>query len=536
METKVQLDQALAELDSLDQLDSQPVETAVATKESDIVSADETAVPIQLMPEEEFDGTMNQLNRFVGTIYEELEEVDSSFKKVSNYFFEEADRWAEAAEKKDDSLFSDEGKNAIATVAIGVVVNGFGNIVKAWEANKKIHTYKQLCSKIVKSKGPHIESMVNLAERAVGSAIEELDALTETEMDASLAYNSTDEFYTQKKMLMYALNRYRQAQFVFDQMIWLRDQMAAWQNGELEDCNSDVPSYSDINADIFFTLHPYKDKAAEAAIKEEIEKTCHLVVEEYKKMMNEECSTVSPAFVITLCDNELMATLLDNCSEETAYKLYELYSDYSAAPQKNAYRKELLDSEALSKAFELTVESVQLKLQKDSHETRIRLNTLLVAIIACFPVVAYSGWGWWNILACMIIVGLIWYRVEGIMSTVEGKYNAKLELLLRWRANCILKMTGHSPEPKQITHISNKIWGTVISAIAGAIIGSFVFPPVGTILGLCIGAIVGGADEDDVESDGHDYSSVETGSYTKTKVWTWILSIVIVLEVLVYFK
>lgn len=49
METKVQLDQALAELDSLDQLDSQPVETAVATKESDIVSADETAVPIQRM-------------------------------------------------------------------------------------------------------------------------------------------------------------------------------------------------------------------------------------------------------------------------------------------------------------------------------------------------------------------------------------------------------------------------------------------------------------------------------------------------------
>lgn len=89
METKVQLDQALAELDSLDQLDSQPVETAVATKESDIVSADETAVPIQRMEDDEFAGTMNQLNKFVGTIYEEFGNMSSSLKNVSNYFFEE---------------------------------------------------------------------------------------------------------------------------------------------------------------------------------------------------------------------------------------------------------------------------------------------------------------------------------------------------------------------------------------------------------------------------------------------------------------
>lgn len=536
METKVQLDQALAELDSLDQLDSQPVETAVATKESDIVSADETAVPIQRMEDDEFAGTMNQLNKFVGTIYEEFGNMSSSLKNVSNYFFEEADRWAEAAEKKDDSLFSDEGKQAIAMVTIGVAMDGFSRLVKAWEAKKTVQNYKLLCSKIVKSKGPYIDSMVNLADRAVGSAMEELNSYLDLEMDASLAYNSTDEFYTQKKMLMYALNRYRQAQFVFNQMIWLRDQMVAWQNGELEDRDSPVPSYSNINFNIFFSLHPYKDKAAEASRIEEIKKTCDLVVEEYKKMMNEEYSVVSPAFVVSLCDNELIATLLNNCSDETAYKLYELFSDFSVAPQKNAYIKELLDSEALSKAFALTVELGELKSRADSHTKYLFLNGVLLSIAACFPVVAYSGWGWWNILPCILIVGVIGFRTLKSGGEVAEKYEAKIKLLSLWRDNCILEMTGHTPGWESVTDINNKIWRTIVAAIIGGIIGSFIFPIVGTILGVCLGAIMGDTDERNDRSNGGNYKSIKTGSYITTKVWTFIISMFVVLEIFGYFK
>lgn len=538
-EPTTSMDQALDQLNSLDQLDVEVMENYAVPEKAAKVATDEIVDvaenEVTRMSDEEFDTSMSQLNKFVGSIYEELEAIDTSFKKVSDYFFKEADKWADAAEKKDIGLSSDEGKTALAIASIGILVKGFGKIIGALSTQKKLSGYKDICSEIVKSKGPYIDSMVDLANRALESAMDELNGCLDLDMDASYAYNSDERFYAQKKILMMSLNRYRQSQFVFNQMIWLRAQMIAWQNGELEDTASPHPSYNNINFNIFFTLHPYKERADKGAQISEIRKTCDFVVEEYTKMMNEEYNRVSSAFVISLCDSELMATLLDNCSENARFELYNLYSDFSVAPQKSAYRKELLDSAPLSKAFKLTEEEMQLKSRQKSHDNLICCNGLLLCIIACFPVIAYSGWGWWNILPCIVIVGVIGYRTVKSSCEVEDKYNAKLELLSRWRANCILKMTGDTPILKSVTIVNNKIWGTLWGAVLGAIIGSFFLPPIGTIIGVCLGAIIGDTDEDGVESDGHDYKSVNTGSYTKTKVWTWVLSIVIALEVIGYF-
>ncbi len=522
---------ALNVLDNLDpnipngedatQADSMPPET---------LSDSQATLP--RMSDKEFDGTMSELNRFIGSVYQDLSEIDPVFKKASSYCMERANEWAEAAEKSGKGINSDEGAVALAIASVGIAMNGLGTILKVWEKQKKIFEYKRICQSIVKTKGPHIDSMLSLAKRAVDGALEDVENNCNQQIDVASAFsNSYEDYKSVKSVLMSSINRYREAQFVFDQMVWLRDQIVAWSNGELEDYSSAYPSYKDINDTIFFGLHPYDEKAAEKNKTKAIYAACDNVVDEYIKMVDGAYQVVNSDYLISLCDNELMATLLHNCSEESKYKLLNRYATADAQNLRNALEGELTDSSALKTSYELEVEANSLTMQEKKHENLMYFNGLLILSMACLPVIFLTDWAWyWKTVVGVLIAAPILYRLAKAVNRIEEKTQIKVELIKRWEKNSILKMTGYKPPKKSIARMQNSVWATIIAVIIGGIVGSFCFPVIGTIIGACIGALVGGNDDGAEESDGSNWRYHETGSITKTKTWTVILGILLLAE------
>ncbi len=372
-----------AALDALNELDN--LEPNIPTSESapaadsmlpETLSDSQEALP--KMSDKEFDGTMSELNSFIGSVYQEMSEIDPVFKKASKYCMERANEWAEAAEKSGKGINSDEGAVALAIASVGVAMNGLGKILKVWEKQKKIFEYKRICQSIVKTKGPHIDNMLSLAQRAVEGAAEDVDAMLNKQIDVSSVFSSSyDDYLSVKGVLMSTINRYREARYVFDQIVWLRDQIVAWSNGELEDYSSSYPSYNEINASLFFCLHPFDEKAAEKNKTKALYAACDNVVDEYIKMVDGAYQVVNSDYLISLCDNELMATLLNKCSEETKFKLLNRYACADAQNLRNALEGELTDSSAIKTAYDLEVEANILTLQEKKHENFMCLNGLL---------------------------------------------------------------------------------------------------------------------------------------------------------------
>lgn len=525
---------ALDALNELDQLNDEiPSVEVPATTEAmlPITESTDQNAPLR-MSDVEFDGTMSELNKFIGSIYQEMSEINPVFKQACEFCMKRADEWAEAAENSGKGIDSDEGKVAIAIASVGLAMNGLGKLFQVWEKQKKINEYKRICANIVKTKGPRIDNMVALAKRAVDDSLIDLEETTGQQIDISSAFSDSYESYRSTKgILMSVLNRFREAQYVFDQMIWLRDQMTAWRDGNLEDSSSSYPSYHAINYWIFFTLHPFKDKASEEARRMEIQATCDYVVDEYIKMVGGAYQIVNSDFLISLCDNELMATLLNNCSENTKYKLLALYESVDSKNLGNALEGELSDSTALDITYELTSQAEKTAAQNKKHINLMFINGIILLIMACLPVIVLADWAWyWKTLVCILIASPIFYRMSKAINTVEEKAKNKIELIERWLNSCILKMTGYKPQPKQITIIQNSIWLTIGCAVIGGIVGSFIVPPIGTILGACIGALVGGSDSDEEKSDGRNWKSFETGSLPKTITWTVIISLIFISE------
>ncbi|MDE6560361.1 MAG: DUF456 domain-containing protein [Muribaculaceae bacterium] len=522
---------ALNELDQLNHdLHSTDVPAVADAMLPETESNDQNVAPH--MSDVEFDGTMSELNKFIGSIYQDMSEINPVFRKASEFCMKRADEWAEAAEKSGKGMDSDEGAVAIAIAGVGIAMNGLGKLLQVWEKQKKINEYKRICANIVKTKGPRIDNMVALAKRAVDEALIDLEEVTGQQIDISYAFSDSYESHLSvKAILMSALNRYRESQYVFDQMVWLRDQIAAWSEGNLEDSSSSYPSYQAINQWIFFTLHPVKDKAAEDARRMEIQETCDYVVDEYIQMVGGAYQIVNSDFLMSLCDNELMATLLNNCSENTKYKLLALYDSVNPQNLSNALEGELSDSTALTVTSKLTRNAENIAIQEKKHTNLMIVNGILLLVMACLPVIVLTDWAWyWKTLVGILISFPIVYRMAKAINTVEEKTKNKIELIERWQHTRILKMTGYKPQPKMITRIQNSIWLTIGCAVIGGIIGSFFLPPIGTILGVCIGALIGGSDNDEEESDGSDWNSFKTGSLSKTITWTVIISLAFLFE------
>ncbi len=540
-DTKVALD-ALNELDQLnEELPTSVIDNAheLAVMEETLSTSNEDShSPLPSMTDQEFDGTMSELNRFLGSVYKDMAQINSVFNQAAKFCMERAEEWADAAEKSGKGINSDEGVLAIAVAGVGIAMNGLGKLLQIWEKQKKIYEYKRICESIVETKGPHIDSMVSLAKRAVDDALSDLDNVCGQQIDVSSALtNAGDESYRAVKgMLMSSLNRYRESQYVFDQMIWLRDQMIAWSKGELEDASSPYPSYQDINQQLFFSLHPYDENANVENSKIEIEATCDYVVDEYLKMTGGVYHTVNSDFLMSLCDNELMATLLNNCSENTKYKLLALYQTVDSDNLRNALEGELSDSTALQTVCDLEIETTKLDVQEKKHRNLMIVNGLLLFIMAFLPVFL-TDWAWyWKTIVGVLIGFPILYRTSKAVGRIKEKTDIKIDLIRRWEQSQILKMTGYKPQSKSITRMQNGIWATIIAAIIGGVVGSFILPPLGTIVGACLGALVGGDDEEEEESNGSNWKSFETGSIPKTITWTVILGALLIAEFYWLFK
>ncbi len=84
---------------------------------------------LPLMTDQEFDGTMSELNKFLGSVYQDMAQIDSVFNQAAKFCMERADEWAEAAEKSGKGINSDEGAVAIAIASVGIAMNGLGKLL-----------------------------------------------------------------------------------------------------------------------------------------------------------------------------------------------------------------------------------------------------------------------------------------------------------------------------------------------------------------------------------------------------------------------
>lgn len=439
-------------------------------------------------------------------LFKEISKIDESFDTAAQSFFALANEFGErsALNKKSNKL-SDDDITALALAGGGLAVKGFGNLINAFKLQSNLTQLRLILKKEADTKLPAVTAIIGqLAQICDMHLADFYNTLEPCNYYITHTDLKDEQIFKQiKEPIIDSLNWLRNSLYHYQMALYLQKQYQNWKRGDNGD--EKMPDYGDINRSIIYDFL-YSDESISTAnekIGEGIGKAQGFVLSNDKK------ERLLPANVLPIVlDNQLLATVLANI---------ELNGDNILAKLDNKnYKSCLKDTLQSNSSYQeyirLDQEYSSINNKQTMRQNVVIVNAILFTIICGVYLFNYfDKWYWAAIIAAFILYISI-RRANSVIENFSYLYEEKLECLKTYGINCMNRFAGEQPYVNSINKLNEKFWKIVILGILGAIIGSFFFPPLGTILGLLIGSALADVEMSSYESDGSEYTEIKTGS------------------------
>lgn len=460
-----------------------------------------------------------EIDGICSDIFAEMNEIDSSFGQLSNYFRKQANIVANG--RKPAYLSDDETDAAVLYELCALATSGIGKLFQA--ASMEI----QLRNKIY----PHLREVARLKLPAVERLMNQCRKMDSDDLDILSEYisgNVTADYFRGEKRekelvrMQLTLDNWRSSRFHLRYLEYWQKQLTDWYN-DVFSTGYNMPDMEDVNSELLFGIIYGNDLADE---NKSLEQSCKDIRNDLEGVLSGKLTTFPMYVAVLICDDSLLATYQAHCSE-----YYALSKIYYASSGCDVMQKEFTANKAVCDNYNLCLADAALEEESDSRAGVIFINGILSTAILSIPIFTKLS-VFWSIVSTIAIGVIIWWRCAAIFDKILKKYESKQEKIRIFTNTCARRVAGEYPQPRKISEIVEKKNSVWIGALIGGIIGLFI-PMVG---GLIIGAIIGAflatsSEEVDTVSDGSDWETIETGTGLWAKVICFILVLLMGFEI-----
>lgn len=464
-----------------------------------------------MVPIEHQNKIFAQIDEMAASLYSELAKVDSLFGNIALQFSSLADSYSNSSgNKNDDSTLSDDEKVALIFEAASLATRGLGNIVNAFKVEIQKQKILPILRKEAEAKGDFIRTQIDSL-----SSIYESNLILYNKkcFEFNLHFDNeqlNDEVLYNKfrNDHIFYLGLVRSTLFHLRFCQDLVSKFDLWLNGQFGDTS--MVDYGDINRELLYDCiytYPNEDNKRSAIF---IIKTINeQILKDLKRAMGEftdgEEGFIPCNIYPVIIDRQLMATFLANEEIKVYDELSEIDNKYT-----NELKSELLSNEAYTKYTELASEYAEISGSRILKALVIILNSILLTAISGILSFRNFDQTWMKIGVIAIVLLLSSYIAKHFISKQSVKYKEKLSRLELHIQNTMNKIAGELPKSNVLSIWNDSITKVILLGIAGAVVGSFFFPPIGTIIGaLIFTSFVGSTKE--IKSNGSDYKEIKTG-------------------------
>jgi hypothetical protein len=443
----------------------------------------------------------SDIDKMVAVIYQKFEVVDSSFGKISKFFFDAAENVEQGRDPK--YLSQEEEDVQLLYTIMGYAAKSLGKIVNVASSQSQISQLKPVLKQMALERINYYREILAQVRALSDGSYNELNTIM-----------SSSSFGDNIKL---ALKNYREAryhylllcQFIVPQFEdWAADNFSREYN---------LPDLQDVNNELLFTRESslfISTKQAKESLASALENNCKL-----NKVK------------LLISDSGLMATLQVALSD-SPFALAEIASN--ATDKESAVYKEYTSNKAVQENMYMASQMEEVDWAYTKQLAIYLVRNLVVDVALLIPAYSYLGIGW----AIAITVALLlftWYNLEKVIEPIEEIKANKEERIKTYANTLARKSSGEKPKLRQIGAIQRKNKAVIICAILLGLMGAAIGNVIGLVLGIFLGALIGdafsGSDKTNTLTDGEDWDEVQFGSAIWSKIITIIAVIIIVFEI-----
>lgn len=487
-----------------------------------------------IVPIEHQNKIFAQIDEMAVSLYNELAKVDDSFENIALQFSSLAESYSNSARnKKDNSPLSDEEKVALIFEAASLATRGLGNIVNAFKVEIQKQKILPILRKEAETKGDFVRTQIDSLLSIYES---NLILYNKKCFEFNLHFDNellNDEVLYKKfkNDHIFYLGLIRSTLFHLRFCQDLVSKFDSWLDGQFGDTT--MIDYGDINRELLYNyIYTYPNEDNKKSVRFIIKNINEQIFKDLKRAMGEfsddEERFIPCNIYPVIIDKQLMATFLANNEiKDNEIKVYDELSEIDNE-YTNELKSELLSNEAYTKYTELASEYAEISGSRILRALVTILNSILLTAISGILSFRNFDQTWMKIGVIAIVILLSYYIAKHFILKQSEKYKEKLSRLELHIQNTMNKIAGELPKSNVLSIWNGSIKKVILLGIAGAVVGSFFFPPIGTIIGALIFTSFAGSTKE-IKSNGSDYKEIKIG-----KGWILYLIFTILIAAICY--
>lgn len=492
---------------------------------------------------------IREIDEYLGQTFDMMTQLDQTFGKFSNYFFEHANQVV--GERDYNTLSKNEQTLADMYTAAALAVEGVNAIIQGIQETYALEKVKRLHRKVAETRYESLGRMIDRTQRCHDDAA---GVLARHNRQPFLVREVKATFEQTADMLETGLCQYRDVRFRLDMLLWLKDEYEAWLEDRLYS-DTPMPTMGEASIAAIYVLNrtpiPYGKEKREADLKQFAQNLFNTM--RMAGMPNGKDSISSFEFLASI-DSQLGAVLehayldkdpLASAREEAeeddeenfdADKLTckRLYSDMYANSGDDTLVESMLQANPVTGDSVSSVNAfIEMKDAYDKGTKRTDGNGILLAIAVLFPIWMLNlSWYWRLALSVLALFFVVWPFFRRSYRRMTSNLFDKFEKMSYSYEHYMAQQAGlitPKSKVKAMAKSRNYFWGGVI---VGGLIGFVIFPPVGAIVGAIFGAIIAKMVSDDTnDTPGENWQEIKICSPAKQWRLFAILVALIGLEV-----
>ncbi len=482
-----------------------PVEATPTDIQQVATIPDEPIAPIQKLDAQAIPQIFSDIDKMVAVIFQNFEEIDSNFGKISQFFFEAAENIEQGRDPK--YLSQEEEDVQLLYTVMGYAAKSVGKIVNVANAQSQINQIKPHLKQVAQDRIDHYKEIF--------VQVKELSEMSFNELNE---YICNGGFIDNIKL---ALKNYREARYHYLLLSqFIIPQFEDW----IADTFSNeyyLPDMQDVNNELLFTresclfISPIqaKEKLANALENDNPSSKALLVIED---------SGLTATLQVALHDSPFCLTEIAANTSNKESSLYKKYTNNKAVQENIQMYNQMDETDWAS----------------DKQFAVYLVRDILIDVALLIPAYVYFSIGW-AIVSTVVLLFITWYNLEKVMEPIAEIKTAKEERIKTYAHTLARRSAGEKPKMRQLGTIQKKNKAVVICAIVCACVGAVIASIIGFVLGALLGALIGdaftGSDKIDSLTDGEDWDQIQFGKAIWSKTITILTIVAICLEIYGFF-